>query len=104
MPGIVSPKVLQQLTDYISGAWWSYLLIFALAYADVLIPIVPSETSVITAGVLAGSGDMNLAAILVCAASGAFLGDNTAYLIGRRWGDDAVRKIVRGEKGRKGLA
>jgi membrane protein DedA with SNARE-associated domain len=49
-----------QLADQVSGAWWSYLLVFGLAYLDVLFPLVPSETAMITGGVLAASGDMHL--------------------------------------------
>ena len=47
-------------------------------------PIVPSETTVIIGGVAAGVGDQNLLAVIACGAVGAFLGDNTAYLIGSR--------------------
>ena len=52
----------------ISGSGWSYVLIFAFAYLDAIFPVVPSETAVITAGVLAGSGKMSLPAIIVLAA------------------------------------
>lgn len=90
-----------QLVDQISGSAWSYVLIFAFAYLDALIPIVPSETAVVTAGVLAGAGDMSLPAIIVLAASGAFLGDNTAYLIGRHYGEPAKRRFFSGAKARE---
>ena len=50
-----------QLVDLVSGAWWAYLLLFALAFLDAVIPLFPSETMVITAGVLASAGDMQLA-------------------------------------------
>ena len=47
----------QQLTDLVAHAsGWAYAILFVLAFLDALIPIVPSETSVITAGVLASSG------------------------------------------------
>jgi membrane-associated protein len=96
--------VFDQFTELISGSPWSYAIIFAFAYLDALIPVVPSETSVVTAGVLAGAGEMNLPLILVCAASGAVLGDNTAYGIGRRFGHRAATRIARGERGKRGLA
>jgi membrane-associated protein len=95
--------MLEQLTDYVSGAWWSYLIIFALAYADVLFPLVPSETAVITAGVLAGSGEMSLAVIVPLAAAGAFGGDNTAYLIGHHFEPWIRRALFRTEKARERL-
>jgi membrane-associated protein len=92
-----------QLVDLISGSWWSYLLIFGLAYADVLFPLVPSETAVITAGVLAGSGDMSLPLIISLAAAGAFLGDNTMYLIGRHFGEPIRRRFFRKKKAKDSL-
>ena len=41
-----------RLTELVSGAWWSYLVVFAVSYLDAIIPLVPSETLVVTAGVL----------------------------------------------------
>jgi len=96
--------VFNQLVDQISGSGWSYVLIFVFAYLDALVPVVPSETAVITAGVLAGSGRMNLAAVIALAACGAFAGDNTAYLIGRHYGEPAKRRFFSGEKARKRIA
>lgn len=93
-----------ELTDLISGSAWSYAIVFAFAYLDALVPVVPSETSVVTAGVLAGAGEMSLALIVLCAASGAWLGDNSAYGIGRRFGDRARERFFRGEKARRRLA
>jgi membrane-associated protein len=95
--------VFDEFTELISGSPWSYAVVFAFAFLDALVPVVPSETSVVTAGVLAGAGEMSLVLIFLCAASGAILGDNTAYGIGRRWGDDAVRTLARGERGGRGL-
>ena len=93
-----------RLTDLVSGAWWSYLVLFAVSYLDAIVPIVPSETLVVTAGVLASSGDMSLPFVILFAATGAFLGDNTAYFIGRRWGDSVKRRFFSSEKAQKRLA
>jgi membrane-associated protein len=95
--------VFDEFTELISGSQWSYAIVFAFAFLDALIPVVPSETSVVTAGVLAGAGEMSLLLILVCAASGAMLGDNAAYGIGRRFGEGAARRIARGARGERGL-
>ena len=83
---------------------WAYLIIFLFAYLDVLVPIVPSETAVITAGVVAADGDLSLALIIPLAAAGAFLGDNTAYLIGRRFGTRATERFFRSERARRRIA
>jgi membrane protein DedA with SNARE-associated domain len=55
---------------------------------------------VITAGVVAASGDLSLALIIPAAASGAFLGDNCAYFVGRRFGHRATARFS-GEKGKR---
>ena len=33
-----------QIADWVSGAWWSYLVIFGVAVVDAFFPLVPSET------------------------------------------------------------
>lgn len=93
-----------RLTELVSGAWWSYLVIFAVAYLDVIIPLVPSETLVVTAGVIASSGDLELPLVILCGALGAFLGDNTVYFIGRRWGDSVTRRFFSSKKAKERLA
>jgi membrane-associated protein len=93
-----------RLTELVSGAWWSYLVIFAVAYLDVIIPLVPSETLVVTAGVIASSGDLYLPLVIVCGALGAFLGDNTVYFIGRWWGDSVKRRFFKSKKAEERLA
>jgi membrane-associated protein len=93
------------LTHYVSDAsGWAYAILFLLALLDALVPVVPSETSVITAGVLAAAGDLNLWLIIPAAAAGAFVGDNCAYLIGRRFGRRATDRFFSGEKARKRIA
>ena len=91
-----------QFTQIVSDAsGWAYAIVFALSYLDAIIPVVPSETAVITAGVVAATGDLSLAIILPAAAAGAFLGDNTAYLIGRRFGTRINERFFSGEKAKK---
>jgi membrane protein DedA with SNARE-associated domain len=79
---------------------WAYLIIFVFAFLDAIVPIVPSETAVVTAGVVAGNGDLSLALIIPAAWAGAFLGDNCAYLIGRTFGHRATERFS-GEKGQR---
>jgi membrane-associated protein len=91
-----------QFTQLVSDAsGWAYAIIFLVAYLDALVPIVPSETVVITAGVVAADGGLSLAMVIPAAAVGAFLGDNTAYLIGRRFGSRATERFFSGEKAQK---
>ena len=86
------------LTSHVSGSPWTYAFLFGLAALDVVFPLVPSETSVILAGVLASSGDLILFAVILVAAGGAILGDNVAYLIGRTVGPKLVRRFFSGER------
>jgi membrane-associated protein len=88
----------QSLTDYVSGSPWTYVFLFFISALDVIIPLVPSETSVILAGVIAATGDLVLFAIILFAAGGAILGDNTAYWIGRKAGPRIVDRFFRGER------
>jgi membrane-associated protein len=93
-----------QFTHLVSEAsGWAYGIIFLFAFLDVLVPVVPSEASVITAGVVAATGGLSLPLLIAAAAAGAFLGDNTAYLIGRRFGTRATDRFFRGGKARKTL-
>ena len=68
----------------VSGSWWFLIVIVAIALLDSVVPIVPSETTVIIGGVAAGLGEQNLLLVIAAGAIGAFLGDNLAYLIGAR--------------------
>jgi membrane protein DedA with SNARE-associated domain len=91
-----------QFTELVSDAsGWAYLIVFLLAFLDALVPVVPSETSVITAGVVAATGDLNLAVVIAAAAGGAFLGDNTAYFVGARYGTRINERFFNGEKARQ---
>jgi membrane-associated protein len=88
----------QSLTDYVSGSPWTYAFLFGVAALDVVFPLVPSETSVILAGVIASTGDLVLFAVILVAAAGAILGDNTAYVIGRTVGHRVVERFFVGER------
>jgi len=99
-------NIITDLTDWleeISAEWWFLVLIVVIAYLDSIIPIVPSETAVIIGGVAAGSGDQNLLFVIAAGALGAFLGDNTAYLIGSRFAGFFERRAKTHEKTAKRL-
>jgi membrane protein DedA with SNARE-associated domain len=90
--------VFDSLTELVSGSPWTYVFLFAISALDVIIPLVPSETSVILAGVLASSGDLELVLVILFAAAGAIVGDNTAYWIGRTVGHRLVDRWFKGER------
>jgi membrane protein DedA with SNARE-associated domain len=96
--------VFQSLTNAISGSGWAYAIILALAFLDSFFPVVPSETGVITGGVLAASGDLSIELVLVAAAAGAFAGDNFTYGLGKVFGDRLSRKLFRGKRAQRTLS
>ena len=78
----------------------SYLIAVLVPALDALVPVLPSETAVIALGVAtAGSTDPRIAVLVGLAALGAFLGDNAAYLVGRRFGPVVSRRVFAGERG-----
>lgn len=91
------------LTRLVDGSAWSYLAIVALVTIDSFLPIAPSETLVITAGVLATQGALSLVLVIAASWIGAVAGDNVSYLLGDRLGDRAASKLFRGKKGRSSL-
>lgn len=92
--------MLDSLLDVISSSSWTYAVLFLFAALDAVVPIVPSETAVITAGVLAASGDLSIELIILAAACGAILGDNVAYTIGRVLEGPVRNRLFRGERRR----
>ncbi len=89
-------------TELVANAsGWAYAILFILAFLDALIPVVPSETSVITAGVVASSGDLSLMLVVVFAAAGAVAGDNAAYFVGQRFGPRINERFFSSEKAKK---
>jgi len=95
--------VIQDLVDVVVGLMsspWVYLLIGLVALADAIVPLAPSETVVITAGVFAATGTTDVALVIASAAAGALAGDHLSYLIGRttsRWttGQDSTGRRAR---------
>jgi membrane protein DedA with SNARE-associated domain len=61
-----------------------YLLIIALVMGDALIPILPGETTLNAACVLAASGKLSLPLIVICGAIGAVVGDTCLYWLSRK--------------------
>jgi membrane-associated protein len=92
-----------QITQWVSDAWWTYPLIFAVSAIDAFFPLVPSETVVITAGVFASSGDLNLFLVILAAAAGAIVGDNISYGIGTLVGERTIKRWFSSEKAHKRL-
>jgi membrane-associated protein len=96
----VTQAILDALHDVMTSPW-IYLVLFALAMLDGFFPVVPAETSVITAGVFAAAtGAPDLLLVIVVAALGAFAGDHISYAIGRTTND----RLRNGRRSRKAFA
>lgn len=94
-----------QFTDFVANAsGWAYAIVFLLALLDAILPVVPSETAVITGGVVAATGRLSLPLVIASATVGAMAGDNAAYLIGRRFGNAATSRFFRSEKAQRKIA
>jgi membrane-associated protein len=81
----------------ISGPWAVSVVFFAPALETALVLglVLPGELTVVLGGVLAGRGQVPLAAVLVASVAGAIAGDVTGYLLGRRYGQEIVRRRLK---------
>lgn len=96
--------MLDSILELISSSPWTYLVVFAIAALDAVLPIVPAETAVITAGALAAGGQLEIAGIIICATAGAAAGDNLSYILGRTAGEPVRRRFFGGAKAAARLA
>ena len=94
----------------LSSSPWFYALLFAVALFDSVVPVVPSEFSVIAGGVAAGAGTLiddrpvvSVVLVIVVAAMGAYAGDSLAYWIGKRSDRMLKRVFFRGDSGARRL-
>jgi membrane protein DedA with SNARE-associated domain len=74
------------------------MLVFGICAGDAVLPLFPSETVVITAGVLASRGRLDIGLVTLAAAVGALLGDNTAYALGRSGLKRVADRLLGSEK------
>ncbi len=99
--------MLESLLDWLeslSSNPWFYVIIFTIALLDSVVPVVPSETTVILGGIAAGQGELWIVLVVALGALGAFVGDNMAYWLGRRAGGWLQRTVLKREKQQKQLA
>jgi membrane protein DedA with SNARE-associated domain len=80
------------LLESLTASPWFLPLVFLIALADAVFPLVPSETAVIVGGVAAGFGEISVWSVILAAALGAIAGDSLAYQLGQRTGDFLRRR------------
>ncbi|WP_287128740.1 DedA family protein [Candidatus Cyanaurora vandensis] len=82
--------LVQNLQPFLeANGYWLIALIIFLENSG--IPL-PGETILIISGVLASQGRLQIAGVLLAAITGAILGDNMGYFIGKRYGRNLVLK------------
>lgn len=92
----------QQLLDgEVSGAQ-SYVIAAALVFGDAIIPVLPGETTLNAACVLAANGHLDLGLVMVSGAVGAIVGDSTLYWIARSAHGKTGRRVDRAVDGKTG--
>lgn len=74
---------------------WGYLVIFAAMLLENAGLPLPGETVTLLGGYAAGSGQLSLLGVMAAAASGAVLGDNIGYWVGRRLGWTLLLRVGR---------
>jgi membrane protein DedA with SNARE-associated domain len=97
-------ELLEQITGLLRttlGSPWLWVLVFAIAGMDALLPFMPSETTVLIVAVLVGPDLGRLAFLALVAAAGAWTGDCLGYAIGRSAGPRAIARLQRGPAGRQ---
>lgn len=75
------------------AAAYGYWAVFLVVAGDGIFPILPGETAIVAAAVLAADGRLDLWLVILAGAAGAVTGDCTAYWIGRA-GHGPIRRTV----------
>ncbi len=89
MGGTIGPAPMIELASIFTvAAGIGYPLIFLIVVIETGcgVPIAPGEIAVVTGGIAASSGRLNIVAVIAVAAAGAIIGDNIGYVIGRNGG------------------
>jgi membrane protein DedA with SNARE-associated domain len=97
------PIVIHSAFELLSQPPEAYLIVFAFAIADGVFPAVPSETALIAAGLLCVVGDLSLGWVIAAGASGAVIGDNVSYGLGRYVGRPVQERFLDGRRAQKAL-
>jgi membrane protein DedA with SNARE-associated domain len=94
---------LNGLIDLLTGSLWTYPILFGICAGDAVFPAFPSETAMIVCGIQAARGQLSVGWVLAVGAAGAFVGDNSSYVLGRWVGQPVVRRFFSGERAQERL-
>ncbi len=91
------------IANAVSGSPWTYLVLAAVCAGDAVLPVLPSETVVIAAAVLAAQGRLSIVLVVIAAAVGALAGDNAAYAVGHSGLRRLADRLMNSQKSRRRL-
>lgn len=91
-----SVPALPDIAELVTASAWAYAIVVGFVALDGFFPVVPGETVIIAAAVLAVQGELSLALVAAAGALGSLIGDTTSYTLGRRLGSRAARRLHRG--------
>jgi membrane protein DedA with SNARE-associated domain len=95
--------MLHSIFHLLSHSPEAYVILFAVCLGDAILPVLPSEASLIVAGLLCVDGSLVLPWVVGVGALGAILGDTVSYSIGR-WGAKPLQeRFVNGARARKAI-
>ena len=95
--------MLHHLFDLLSQPPEAYVIVWALALGDAVVPVLPSEAALITAGLLSVVGDLSLGWVIAAGALGAYCGDAISYCLGRFAGRPFQKRFLEGERATRAM-
>ncbi|WSG45946.1 VTT domain-containing protein [Dactylosporangium sp. NBC_01737] len=85
---------MRDLVESVAATPWVVLVVFVVAALDAVVPLSPSESTLIAVAVVsAQTGRPSIWLVVVAAAAGAFAGDVVSFRIGVRAGAGVLRRL-----------
>ena len=92
---LTDPERLIHLLSTLLSGWLGYAALFAIVYSETGLLVgffLPGDSLLFTVGVVAGAGQLNIAAVIGLLSAAAILGDSTGFLLGRQTGPRIFRR------------
>src|SRR5207245_3756893 len=92
---LTNPDRLIELLSTLLSGWLGYAALFAIVYSETGLLVgffLPGDSLLFTVGVVAGAGQLNIAAVIALLSAAAILGDSTGFLLGRQTGPRIFRR------------
>jgi membrane-associated protein len=103
VPDLSALANLADLRNLAVPAVAAYVVVLLCVAIDAVLPMMPGEAVVVTGGVLAAAGELQLAVLLPATVVGALAGDCTAFALGRRAGRAGLGRALRARRGRRAI-